>query len=177
MPVPEAHEDAGALASPAQDAPLPHQETACTKPDVEVSPPPTVKVLGSAATVQLFFSVPQLRGRDASVLERQLGAVAKEIFITRDREWKECQIPSPLGLTCPPWKIDTECDLGESTKVFSMVCINRLTDSPLVRPSVDYRAVNAIRCGNRLRILLRRAKVRLHVLREKSTAAIEAAYR
>ena len=86
-------------------------------------------------------------------MERELDKIARGTLDARERDWKECQTASPLGLICPPWKIETECKAVVAGKVLSMVCVNRLTDSPDVRPNVDYNAANAIKCSNSIRIV------------------------
>lgn len=128
------------------------ERTSCTKPDLEATLPATMKRLGSGP-VQLSFSAPRLLGRDAPVLEQQVDSIAKQILANREREWKECPTASPLGYECFPWNIESKCEAVAAGSVFSIICMNRLSDEHSVRPIVDYKAVHASTCGGTLRIL------------------------
>lgn len=127
----------------------------CMKPEIEIGSPALARVLGSAR-VQLFFTAPQLYGRDAPALDRELDALAERTLASNELDWSACVTSSPLGLECPVWDVETECARTQSGKVVSVVCINRLSDAEyanVLRPSVSYSSINALRCGESLRVL------------------------
>lgn len=144
------------ISSTTDDGSPPSRSAArCMKPEIEIGSPALARVLGSAR-VQLFFTAPQLYGPDASALDRELDALAERTLASNELDWSTCMTSSPLGLECPVWDVETECARTQSGKVVSVVCINRLSEAEhadVLRPSVSYSSINALRCGESLRVL------------------------